>query len=1510
MAISFVGSGVGTHASTSAQTYNFSSLLNSAGSTPTLQSGDLVIVAVNCASTVDRTQATLTPLGYSTAHTDLFANDSNDTNLQVSYKFMTGTPDTSVSIPASNATTAGVAWTVHVFRGVDTTAAIVVTPTTATGINTAQPDPPSITPTTAGSFIYIVGAGAMAAGAAYQSTAPTGLDTSTNAWRQTVLTTTTNDPGIAAGFKSDWSAGAFDCPAFTGGTTTNTGSWAAVAIVLEPYNPIQNVAAALNGAATMAPNGTLIANARCGFEAPTTALPTTTGVDKHSFLTVGNITATMNNSPNGSYCLRVDTGKTGKRRFEIRVNGNNSTAATPNGTVSLGVSDNVADLSAGSFQAGSSTLAGWSIRLKVGEANPTRFRNGGSAVTNLSVATAVGDRYAIEFDTTANTVAFYHCPVSTGVWSAALSNDTLTSNIPSGNWYAVVGGYLTGDSFSIHTTRNGMTADPSSGFVPYDDTVYNSYLAADANVYVPIASALAGSGVIAADATIITPAVIWSAAAALNGTATMSPYAKIVAVSPVAVDVVLMVGESNTAGARNTVTKLPTGWNTTDSNAFIWDDADLLGTGQAIRVLKAPNYSTVTMTIASPGVVSWTAHGLANGDPVVFTTTGALPTGITAGTRYYVVNAATNTFEVASTRGGTSIVTTGSQSGTHTAVANAGHEQQPGGAAYLDTAYMSTIGPSYEFIKHYRADNPSSKLYFFISQQGGGRFSDAAGRGRAANYTYNLSNGAYNEMKVSWNSFITALTDDGKTANIKVCRINLGANSSFDATESSNFQTDLTNLISQMRTDMIGSTTKVVLDRYGALQSDVNQTNYATIKTGKHNIALADPTKVEILSLDGMPTVSTLGGPDSIHLTAPAHVAVGEALYYHSANLWYPQKEQSYNGGNPVSFEWRPGDLRNVFDGSNNLQTVFDVSNNGLSPTQGTSTKRPPISTTAVANGYIARYATGDGTDDILIKSGNSTLMNGSYGLFMAVQMAAGANKCVVGEGGATINPLTMFRSNASGDLEFQHRNDAGTLTTVSLVSGAFNNTMNFVAAWDNTSQVTGRVNGTTGTAQNYTRGTTTMDKMSLFGLAYNGLSEAQISNAKVGIVWATDAVPDSTYLTNAQAYVARRWGAPTPSTVLSANAALTSSGVLAGAITNIVSVASALPTSGVISATIVDIIPVNAALTASGVIGANADKLVPVASAMTASGVLAADANIAITYSADASLNGTATLAADARVFVPVSASLQTSGVLAGDIFTIVPIASAMNASGILAGAITNLIPASASLTSAATLGANADNFVPVASALNGTATLVADATIKVIISASAALTGAATLTGNIFNIIPESMALNGAATLTADIKAIIPIQVSLTTAATLAADGSLNGLISGNAALTASATLVANAGVVVPASVGMTSAGTMGATAFTLVASGAVLNGAATLTSAVSVLVPIQASLASQALLNSDITNIVPVTSTLQSNGTLDSSIFTIVSIGGTMTAQGICNANIFVVPLKRPTRNTFWF
>lgn len=104
---------------------------------------------------------------------------------------------------------------------------------------------------------------------------------------------------------------------------------------------------------------------------------------------------------------------------------------------------------------------------------------------------------------------------------------------------------------------------------------------------------------------------------------------------------------------------------------YLWDNASA---GTLTRSDYWKTAATATMTIASPCVVTWSGSDFPDGAPIVFTTSGALPTGLTAGTMYFVkrtgaVGTPTATFNLAATVGGSAINTTGSQSGTHTGTA-------------------------------------------------------------------------------------------------------------------------------------------------------------------------------------------------------------------------------------------------------------------------------------------------------------------------------------------------------------------------------------------------------------------------------------------------------------------------------------------------------------------------------------------------------------------------------------------------------------------------------------------------------------------------------------------------------------------------------------------------------------------------------------------------------------------------------------------------------------------------
>ena len=107
----------------------------------------------------------------------------------------------------------------------------------------------------------------------------------------------------------------------------------------------------------------------------------------------------------------------------------------------------------------------------------------------------------------------------------------------------------------------------------------------------------------------------------------------------------------------------PAGWLVCDGSAL-----NRQTYGDLFRTLN-PFLGNPTITIATPGVVTLTSHGLSTGDTIYLTTSGALPTGLTSNTIYYVVKVTADTFSLATTRAnadaGTKIATSGSQSGTH-----------------------------------------------------------------------------------------------------------------------------------------------------------------------------------------------------------------------------------------------------------------------------------------------------------------------------------------------------------------------------------------------------------------------------------------------------------------------------------------------------------------------------------------------------------------------------------------------------------------------------------------------------------------------------------------------------------------------------------------------------------------------------------------------------------------------------------------------------------------------------
>lgn len=102
-------------------------------------------------------------------------------------------------------------------------------------------------------------------------------------------------------------------------------------------------------------------------------------------------------------------------------------------------------------------------------------------------------------------------------------------------------------------------------------------------------------------------------------------------------------------------------------------------------------FSGVTFTSGGMPIgtqVNWNNHGLNNDSAVTFSTTGTLPTGMVAGTIYYVISATSNQFYISATPGGSRLSFTGVGSGTHSVI----YGGNVGNAA-TDTDHWQDIGP-------------------------------------------------------------------------------------------------------------------------------------------------------------------------------------------------------------------------------------------------------------------------------------------------------------------------------------------------------------------------------------------------------------------------------------------------------------------------------------------------------------------------------------------------------------------------------------------------------------------------------------------------------------------------------------------------------------------------------------------------------------------------------------------------------------------------------------------------
>lgn len=134
--------------------------------------------------------------------------------------------------------------------------------------------------------------------------------------------------------------------------------------------------------------------------------------------------------------------------------------------------------------------------------------------------------------------------------------------------------------------------------------------------------------------------------------------------------------------------------------------------------------ASVTFTSATPTVVTWTGHGMATNDSVTFTTTGSMPTGVSANTQYFVTVVDANTFKISTTRANVASATFVAASSTGSSCT--GHEPQSRQTALTtqDGVLVKSGDATRRYVGSFLADSTTTTQCSFggVTTQVGGKW--------------------------------------------------------------------------------------------------------------------------------------------------------------------------------------------------------------------------------------------------------------------------------------------------------------------------------------------------------------------------------------------------------------------------------------------------------------------------------------------------------------------------------------------------------------------------------------------------------------------------------------------------------------------------------------------------------------------------------------------------------------------------------------------------------------------
>lgn len=232
MAIEFVGSVTKTSGDTVSYLSLDGTLTGGIASSPA--PGDLVLVFFGDGGNAVEPPASVSGnnTGSFAATDNVYSNDSWDTNFRGFYAVQGATVDTNLTFTRYKSVVSyHCAIVVMVWRGVDTTTPMDVTPTAAASgaSDTCLFNAPSITPVTSGAIIIAAGAGTMSPADSTEFTGISGMGNFA-----TVLSGGAQWHVGTAAASVAWSGGSYDPATVAGGAPNTSSAWSAMTFALRP----------------------------------------------------------------------------------------------------------------------------------------------------------------------------------------------------------------------------------------------------------------------------------------------------------------------------------------------------------------------------------------------------------------------------------------------------------------------------------------------------------------------------------------------------------------------------------------------------------------------------------------------------------------------------------------------------------------------------------------------------------------------------------------------------------------------------------------------------------------------------------------------------------------------------------------------------------------------------------------------------------------------------------------------------------------------------------------------------------------------------------------------------------------------------------------------------------------------------------------------------------------------------------------------------------------------------